>query len=103
MNDPKSMPAKVNPWSRVLVAACAAFIFTVFLMVSTTFNRQAGALSRFFDEHGMKILAAEVGGILGLAAIALAVERRETQRRIEDREQSILRAIEEQAPDETIP
>ena len=74
----------------MLVASCAVFIFTVFLMVAAAFNRQAAALSRFFDQHGMLILGIEVGVILGLAVVVMAVERRETRRQIEERERALL-------------
>jgi len=79
-----------NPWTHVLVAGCAVFIFTVFLMVAAAFNRQAVALSRFFDRHGMLVLGVEVGVILGLAVVVMAVERRETRRQIEERERALL-------------
>jgi len=79
-----------NPWTHVLVASCAVFIFTVFLMLAAAFNRNAAALSRFFDSHGLLVLGIEVGVILGLAIVVMAVERRETLQRIEERERSLL-------------
>jgi len=79
-----------NPWTHVLVASCAVFIFTVFLMLAAAFNRNAAALSRFFDSHGLLVLGVEVGVILGLAIVVMAVERRETLQRIEERERSLL-------------
>jgi hypothetical protein len=79
-----------NPWTHVLVASCAAFIFTVFLMLAAAFNRNAAGLSRFFDSHGLLVLGIEVGVILGLAIIVMVVERRETLQRIAERERSLL-------------
>lgn len=84
-----------NPWTHVLVASCAVFIFTVFLMVAAAFKGQAAALSRFFDRHGILVLGIEVGVILGLAAVVVAVERRETRRQIEERERSLLSSASE--------
>jgi hypothetical protein len=47
-------------------------------------------LARLFDRHGVKILAVEVGAILVVAIIVLIVERRETSRRIRERETALL-------------
>jgi len=90
MSAPPANDNRRNPWTHVLVASCTVFIFTVFLMVAAAFNRQAATLSRFFDRRGMLILGIEVGVILGLAIIVMAVERRETRRRIEERERALL-------------
>jgi hypothetical protein len=79
-----------NPWTHVLVACCTVFIMTVFLMVAAAFNRQAVGLARFFDRHGMLILGVEVGAILALAVVVMAVERKETRRKIEERERALL-------------
>jgi hypothetical protein len=90
MNTPQPSENRRNPWTHVLVASCAVFIFTVFLMLSAAFNRKAAALSRFFDSHGLLVLGIEVGVILGLAILVMAVERRQTLERIEERERSLL-------------
>ncbi len=90
MSSPPTTENRRNPWTHVLVACCTVFIMTVFLMVAAAFNRQAVALSRFFDRHGMLILGVEVGAILALAVIVMAVERRETRRKIEERERALL-------------
>jgi hypothetical protein len=90
MNTTQPSENRRNPWTHVLVASCAVFIFTVFLMLAAAFNRNAAALSRFFDSHGLLVLGIEVGVILGLAIVVMAVERRETLQRIEERERSLL-------------
>jgi len=90
MNTQQSSENRPNPWTHVLVASCAVFIFTVFLMLSAAFNRKAAALTRFFDDHGLLVLGIEVGVILGLAIVVMAVERRHTLQRIEERERALL-------------
>jgi hypothetical protein len=90
MSLPPTTESRRNPWTHVLVACCTVFIMTVFLMVAAAFNRQAVGLSRFFDLHGMLILGVEVGAILALAVVVMAVERRETRRQIEERERALL-------------
>ena len=90
MSSPPTTESRRNPWTHVLVACCTVFIMTVFLMVAAAFNRQAVGLARFFDRHGMLILGVEVGAILALAVMVMAVERRETRRKIEERERALL-------------
>jgi uncharacterized integral membrane protein len=90
-----------NPWTHVLVASCAVFIFTVFLMLAAAFNRNATALAHFFDSHGLLVLVIEVGVILGLAILVMAVERRQTLQRIEERERSLLESAAAAASDST--
>ncbi|HEX4071910.1 MAG TPA: hypothetical protein VHX68_12090 [Planctomycetaceae bacterium] len=90
MSSPQTIESRRNPWTHVLVACCTVFIMTVFLMVAAAFNRQAVGLARFFDRHGMLILGVEVGTILALAVIVMAVERKETRRKIEERERALL-------------
>lgn len=102
MIDSKPNANRRNPLTHVLVACCAAFIFTVFLMVSAAFNRQAGGLARFFDRHGMLVLAIEVAAILGVAGIVLAIERRQTRRQIEERERALLSDAHDAAPSKEI-
>lgn len=90
MSESSPQKERRNPWTHVLVGCCAAFIFTVFLMVATTFNGKAGALNRLFDQHGILVLAVEVGVILAVTFIVLATERRETRRQVEERERRLL-------------
>ena len=90
MSAPPTTESRRNPWTHVLVACCTVFIVTVFLMVAAAFNRQAVGLARFFDRHGMLILGVEVGAILALAVVVMTVERKETLRKIKEREQALL-------------
>jgi hypothetical protein len=79
-----------NPWTHALVASCAVFIFTVFLMLSAAFNRDAANMARFFDRHGMLVLSVEVGAILGLTIVVLVMERRQTLQQLAERERALL-------------
>jgi hypothetical protein len=90
MSEPSAKKERRNPWTHVLVACCAAFIFTVFLMVATAFNAKGGALGPLFDKHGIMVLGIEVGVILAVTVIVLAIERRQTRRQIEERERLLL-------------
>ncbi len=90
MSDGQPAERRRNPWTHVLVATCAVFIFTVFLMVAAAFNQQATRLARFFDEHGMLVLGLEVGAILFLAVIVMSTERKETLQRLAERERALL-------------
>jgi hypothetical protein len=89
-------PSRRSRWTDALLTACGVFVFTVFLMLASAFSPNAGLLARFFDRHGMTMLAVEVGAILVLAIIVLTVERRESQRRLREREAALLRSV---APD----
>ena len=102
MSSPKASNDRRNPWTHVLVACCAAFILTVFLMVAAAFNRQAAGLTRFFDKHGLLVLGIEVGATLFVAVIVMAVERRETRRQIEERERMLLAEQEELSESEEL-
>ena len=102
MSSPKASNDRRNPWTHVLVACCAAFILTVFLMVAAAFNRQAAGLTRFFDKHGLLVLGIEVGVTLFVAVIVMAVERRETRRKIEERERMLLAEQEELSESEEL-
>lgn len=102
MSEPPAKKERRNPWTHVLVACCAAFIFTVFLMVATTFNGKAGALNRLFDQHGILVLAIEVAIVLVVTVIVLTTERRETRRQIEERERQLLAETEEKRESEEL-
>jgi hypothetical protein len=102
MNEPPKKQERRNPWTHVLVGCCAAFIFTVFLMVATTFNGKHGALNRLFDQHGILVLGIEVGVTLAVTVIVLTTERRETRRQIEERERQLLTEAEEKRESEEL-
>jgi hypothetical protein len=76
-------------WTDALLTVCGVFVLTVLLMLASVINPNAGLLARFFDRHGITLLAVEVGAILIVAIIVLTVERRES-RRIREREASLL-------------
>lgn len=83
-------PRRRSRWTDVLLTACGVFVLTVFLMIASAFSPNGGFLMRFFDRHGTTMLAVEVGAILLLAIIVLSVERRESRRRISEREAALL-------------
>ena len=64
----------------MLLTVCGVFVLTVFLMLASAFNPNAGLLARLFDRHGVTMLAVEVVAILVVAIIVLIVERKETRR-----------------------
>jgi hypothetical protein len=97
MSDAPAPPNRRNPWTHLLVACCAAFIFTVFLMVASAFNANGGAMTRLFDRHGILVLGIEVGVVLVVTIIVLTTERRETRRRLEERERQLLAEAETEA------
>jgi hypothetical protein len=90
MTDHSTTKRRHNPLTHLFVACCTAFVLTVFLMVAAAFNPRGAALNGFFDRHGLMLLGVEVGVILGLAVVVMAVERRETRRQIEERERALL-------------
>jgi hypothetical protein len=74
----------------VLLTVCGVFVLTVFLMLASALDPNAGLLARLFDRHGVTMLALEVGAILVVAIIVLFVERKETRRRIGEREAALM-------------
>jgi hypothetical protein len=77
-------------WTDALLTACGLFVITVFLMLTSGLNPNAGLLARFFDLHGITMLALEVVAILVVAIIVLFVERRESRRRMQAQEAALL-------------
>ena len=77
-------------WSDALLTACGLFVLTVFLMLTCALNPNAGLLARFFDLHGITMLALEVVAILVVAIIVLVVERRESRRRIQKQQAALI-------------
>jgi hypothetical protein len=87
---PVNGPLRRSRWTDALLTVCGVFVITVFLMLASAFDRNGGLLARFFDRNGMAMLAVEVGAILVVAIIVLIVERRESSRRICEREAALL-------------
>jgi len=83
-------PRRRSRWTDVLLTVCGVFVLTVLLMLASALNPNAGILARLFDRHGVTMLAVEVGAILVVAIIVLFVERRETRRRIGEREAALV-------------
>jgi hypothetical protein len=102
MSPLKANDNRRNPWTHVLVACCAAFIFTVFLMVAAAFRGRGAPLSRFFDRHGLLVLGIEVAVILSVTLVVMVMERRETRRQLDERERLLLLDEEEKAPSEEL-
>jgi predicted acyltransferase len=88
--NPTDRPNRRSRWTDALLTVCGLFVITVFLMLASAFNPNAGLLARFFDLHGLTALAVEVVAILVVAIIVLTVERRESRRRIQEREAALL-------------
>jgi hypothetical protein len=87
-------------WTDLWLTVCGLFVLTVFLMLMTAFNGNAGLLARFFDRHGLAILGVEVGAILIVSIIVLRVERRESQRRFNEQQAALLAEAERSASDD---
>ena len=83
-------PRRRSRWTDVLLTVCGVFVLTVFLMLASALDPNAGLLARLFDRHGVTMLALEVGAILVVAIIVLFVERKETRRRIGEREAALM-------------
>jgi len=98
MNSDPPSKNRMNPWFRLVVLACAVFIFTIFLMLSAAFNARMGGATLFFNDHGMLLLGIEVGVILGLAVVAMSADRRQTLRELEEREAALLEAATRRTP-----
>jgi hypothetical protein len=94
MTTPKSPQKTLNVWFRLVILACAVFIFTIFVMLATALNGRLGALTRFFNDRGPLLLGIEVATILVLAVAAMAVDRRQTLRTIREREAALLASAE---------
>jgi len=88
----REVPRRRSRWTDLLLTICGVFVLTVFLMVASAFNPNAGVLARLFDRHGLTMLGVEVGAILVVAIIVLTVERRESRRLIREREAALLRS-----------
>jgi predicted acyltransferase len=88
--NPTDRPNRRSRWTDALLTVCGLFVITVFLMLASAFNPNAGLLARFFDVHGLTALAVEVVAILVVAIIVLTVERRESRRRIQEQEAALL-------------
>jgi hypothetical protein len=86
---PAATPNRRSRWTDALLTVCGVFVLTVLLMLASAINPNAGLLARFFDRHGITLLAVEVGAILAVAIIVLTVERRESQRRIRECEAAL--------------
>ncbi len=82
-------PRRRSRWTDALLSVCGVFVLTVFLMLASALNPNAGLLARFFDRHGIAMLAVEVVAILVVAIMMLTVERREARRRICEREAAL--------------
>jgi hypothetical protein len=63
---------------RLLIIASAAFILTVLIMSVASFSDSKSPIPTFFNAHGLKVVAVEVGVILCLGLAAMIVDRRQT-------------------------
>lgn len=63
---------------RLVIVASVAFLLTVLGMVAAAFAPPNSGLTRFFDQHALEMLGAEVMGILGFGILAMAFDRRPT-------------------------
>ena len=72
---------------RLVVPACAAFIFTILVMIASIFGDPQAPVSRWFDRHIGTLLTVEFVATMLLALLAMTVDRIRTLRSGENRSQ----------------
>jgi preprotein translocase subunit SecG len=63
---------------RFVIIASVAFLVTVLIMSVASFSDSKSPIPTFFNAHGLKLVAIEVGLILLLGLAAMIVDRRQT-------------------------
>jgi hypothetical protein len=69
---------------RLVVPACAAFIFTILVMIASIFGDPQAPVSRWFDRHMGALLTVEFVATMVLALLAMTVDRIRTLRSDQD-------------------
>lgn len=69
---------KPNPLFKLVVVVSAAFVLTILLMIVTAFSSIESLLVKFFNNHGLKLIGAEVALILASAVAAMWLDGRQT-------------------------
>ena len=67
-----------NPLFKLVVVVSAAFVLTILLMIVTAFSSIENPLVRFFNEHGLKLIGAEVSLILVCSVAAMWLDGKQT-------------------------
>ncbi len=83
MNTPDSEtrpPGELNFFFRLAVASSAVFIITIFALVAALFGNPQAPPAQFLNAYGGVLIAGEVGVILFVAFVAMAVDRIRTVR-----------------------
>ena len=86
----KSMKRPGSPASllfRLIVPACAAFVFTILVMIASIFGDSQAPVSRWFDRHLGTLLTVEFVATMLLALLAMTVDRIGTLRSGQDHSQ----------------
>ena len=73
---PESSPP--NHLFKLVVVFSAAFVLTILLMIVTAFSSIENPLVRFFNQHGLKLIGAEVALILIFAFAAMWLDGKQT-------------------------
>lgn len=63
---------------RLVIFASAAFVVTILIMSVASFSDSPSPIPTFFNEHGLTVVAVEVGIILCVGLAAMIVDRRQT-------------------------
>lgn len=67
-----------NHLFKLVVVISAAFVLTILLMIVTAFASIENPLVSFFNEHGLKLIGAEVVLILACAFAAMWLDGKQT-------------------------
>lgn len=77
--------SKPNPCFLLVALFSAAFVVTILALVAAMLGDPAAPVNRWLDQHGGTLIAAEVAAILATGLLALAIDRRQTIRRLQNR------------------
>ena len=67
-----------NLFFRLVIAAGAVFLVTIFALLVLPFGNSQSPVSRFLNEYGGIMIAIEVGATLVFGFLAMAIDRRHT-------------------------
>jgi uncharacterized membrane protein YhaH (DUF805 family) len=73
-----------NPFWGVVVAVAAMFCVTILAYLVSGLGRPSSPLNRFFVQYGFVLVCVEAAAIVVAGVLALAVDRRQTVRRLRD-------------------
>ncbi len=78
---PDRAPSR-NPFFPLAAFSAALFIVTILALVASVFGDPHAPLAQLFDRYAGRLIAIEVGATLLTGFLALAVDRRQTLRRL---------------------